>query len=144
MVAGYAAKEMVECGLKPGEMAIISADTAVPYERPPLSKGFLAGKDTEESIRIVPEEFYRDHGIELRLGVEVSEVDAGRRRLVLKSGGELGFEKLIIATGAHPRTLAIPGANLRQVHYLRSLDDSKAIQKSPPCWRTNRSRPPWF
>jgi NADPH-dependent 2,4-dienoyl-CoA reductase/sulfur reductase-like enzyme len=54
MVAGYAAKQFVELGLKPGELAIISADTAVPYERPPLSKGFLAGKDTEDAIRTTP------------------------------------------------------------------------------------------
>ena len=54
MVAGYAAKEMIERGLRPGQLAIVSADNTVPYERPPLSKGFLAGKDTEESIRINP------------------------------------------------------------------------------------------
>ena len=57
MVAGYAAKQLVESGLKPGELAILSADTAIPYERPPLSKGFLAGKDSEDSIRINPERF---------------------------------------------------------------------------------------
>ncbi len=61
MVAGYAAKQMVELGLKPGELAILSADNSVPYERPPLSKGFLAGKDTEEAIRINAEDFYRNH-----------------------------------------------------------------------------------
>ena len=53
MVAGYAAKQLVELGLKAGELAIISADTSVPYERPPLSKGFLSGKDSEEAIRII-------------------------------------------------------------------------------------------
>ena len=65
MVAGYAAKEMVERGLKPGELSIVSADDAIPYERPPLSKGFLAGKEEEEKIRINPEDFYREHGIDL-------------------------------------------------------------------------------
>ena len=72
MVAGYAAKEMVERGLKAGELSIISADDAIPYERPPLSKGFLAGKEEEEKIRINPEDFYREHGIDLQLGVEVA------------------------------------------------------------------------
>src|SRR5450759_1735852 len=90
MVAGYAAKQLVESGLKPGELAILSADTAIPYERPPLSKGFLAGKDTEDSIRINPEDFYRQHGIEVKLGCEVSAVEPGRRRLTMKSGGEFG------------------------------------------------------
>jgi NADPH-dependent 2,4-dienoyl-CoA reductase/sulfur reductase-like enzyme len=128
MVAGNAAKQLVELGLKSGELAILSADTSVPYERPPLSKGFLAGKDTEDSIRINPEDFYRKHGIEIRLGCEIAGVDSRQKRLSLKSGGEFGFNKLIVATGARPRTLDIPGAKLRGLHYLRSLADSKSIR----------------
>ena len=130
MVAGYAAKQLVESGLKPGELAILSADTFIPYERPPLSKGFLLGKDTEDAIRINPEEFYRQHQIEVKLDCEISAVDPKRKRLTLKSGGEFGFHKLIVATGARPRTLEIPGATLRNLLYLRSLDDSKAIRRS--------------
>ena len=128
MVAGYAAKRCVELGLKSGELTIVSADTSVPYERPPLSKGFLAGKDSEEAIRINPSDFYRERGIEVRLGCEVSAVDPKRKRLVTKTGEELGYQKLIVATGARPRTLDIPGAKLAKVHYLRTLDDSKAIR----------------
>src|SRR5207248_8533155 len=130
MVAGYAAKQMVELGLKPGELAILSADDSVPYERPPLSKGFLAGKDTEEAIRINSEDSYQKHGIELRLQCEVSSVDPKRKRLILKSGDEFEFSKLIVATGARPRTLNIPGAHLRNVYYLRTLDDSKMIRST--------------
>src|ERR1700722_9438964 len=130
MVAGYAAKQFVELGLKPGELAIISADAAVPYERPPLSKGFLAGKDTEDAIRINSENFYREHRVEIKLGCEASSVDTSRKRLLLKTGGEVGFEKLIIATGARPRTLNVPGAGLGNVYYLRSLDDSKSVRRS--------------
>jgi NADPH-dependent 2,4-dienoyl-CoA reductase/sulfur reductase-like enzyme len=130
MVAGYAAKQLVESGLKKGELAILSSDTAIPYERPPLSKGFLAGKDSEESIRISPEEFYAQHGIEVKLNCEISVVDPKRKQLTLKSGGEFGFDKLVIATGARPRTLDIPGAKLRNLFYLRSLDDSKVIRKA--------------
>ena len=130
MVAGYAAKQLVEMGLKPGELTILSADSSIPYERPPLSKGFLAGKETEEAIRINPEDFYRKQGIDVKLGCVVSAMDPQRKRLTLKSGGEFGFNKLIIATGARPRSLEIPGAKLRNLHYLRSLDDSKAIQRS--------------
>ena len=74
MVAGYAAKKLVELGLKSGDLAILSGDTLVPYERPPLSKGFLAGKDTEDSIKINPEDFYRKNGIEVRLGCRISAV----------------------------------------------------------------------
>src|SRR5665213_4408734 len=87
MVAGYAAKKLVELGLKPKELAIFSADTFIPYERPPLSKGFLAGKETEESIRINSSDFYRDHGIEIMLDVHVSGIDPVQKRLLLKSGG---------------------------------------------------------
>ena len=130
MVAGYAAKQLVQSGLKSGELTILSADTSVPYERPPLSKSFLAGKDTEASIRINPEEFYRESGIEVRLGCEISGVNPKRKRLTLASGAEFGFERLIIATGARVRTLDIPGAKLENVHYLRSMDDSKSIRQS--------------
>jgi NADPH-dependent 2,4-dienoyl-CoA reductase/sulfur reductase-like enzyme len=130
MVAGYAAKQLVELGLKSGELAILSADTSIPYERPPLSKGFLAGKDTEESIRINAEGFYREHGIEVRLGCEISGVNTGQKRLLLASGAQFGFNKLIVATGARVRTLDVPGAELGNVRYLRSLDDSKTIRQS--------------
>src|SRR5579871_6551860 len=108
MVAGYAAKQLVELGLKPGELTILSADTAVPYERPPLSKGFLAGKDSESNILINSDEFYRQHGIEVRLGTTIASVDAGQRRLKLQGGGEFGFESLILATGCRSRTLSVP------------------------------------
>ena len=87
MVAGYAAKQLIEMGLKPGELAIVSGDNFVPYERPPLSKTFLAGKDNEDAIQISPPDFYKSHGIELKLQSEVSAVDIKRKRLILKSGG---------------------------------------------------------
>src|ERR1700745_232171 len=102
MVAGYAAKQLVELGLPKGELAILSADNAVPYERPPLSKGFLAGKDTEDAIRRNSEDFYEKNGIELRLECEVTTVDLKRKRLVVKNSDEFGFQKLIFATGARP------------------------------------------
>ena len=130
MVAGYAAKELVERGLKPGELTIVSADAALPYERPPLSKSYLAGKDNEEAIRINSEDFYRKNGIQVTLNCDISSVDPGRKRLVAKSGDEFLFEKLVIATGARPRMLQIPGANLKNLRYLRSMADSKAIRES--------------
>jgi NADPH-dependent 2,4-dienoyl-CoA reductase/sulfur reductase-like enzyme len=130
MVAGYAAKQLVELGLRPGELTILSADSSVPYERPPLSKGFLAGTDSEDTIRINAEDFYRKNGIELKVKCEISAVDAQRRRLILKSGGEFEFNKLIVATGARPRKLNIPGANLQNLCYLRTLEDSKAIRNT--------------
>ena len=102
MVAGYAAKQMVELGLNRANLRF-SADTSVPYERPPLSKGFLAGRDTEESVGINSESVYREHGIEVRLGCLISGVDSERKRLTLASGEEFEFGKLIVATGAEGR-----------------------------------------
>jgi NADPH-dependent 2,4-dienoyl-CoA reductase/sulfur reductase-like enzyme len=130
MVAGYAAKELVELGLKPGELAILSADTSVPYERPPLSKSYLAGKECEDSILINPVTFYQEHGIELRLVTTVATLDVGRKRLTLSTGVEVTFENLLIATGARPRKLQVPGGDLGNVLYLRSLADSKTIRDS--------------
>ena len=129
MVAGYAAKEMVDRGLKPGELLIVSSENAIPYERPPLSKGFLAGKDDEEQIRINPESFYREHGIELELGSDVRGIDVAKKTLGLQSGSGIAFEKLVIATGAAVKTLDIPGSTLPGIHYLRSLADSKRIRE---------------
>jgi NADPH-dependent 2,4-dienoyl-CoA reductase/sulfur reductase-like enzyme len=130
MVAGYAAKQLVDLALPKGELAILSADNAVPYERPPLSKSFLAGKDSEDAIKINPEGFYKEHGIELCLQCEVATVDVKRKRLILKNRDEFGFQKLILATGARPRTLNIPGSRLQNLFYLRTLNDSKNIRKT--------------
>ncbi len=129
MVAGYAAKELVELGLKPGDLTIVSAENSVPYERPPLSKGFLAGRDSEESILINPADFYTEHGIDLRLATEVTSVVPAQKRLRLRSGEEMAFEKLVLATGSRVRTLDVPGATLAGIYYLRSMDDSKSIHR---------------
>jgi 3-phenylpropionate/trans-cinnamate dioxygenase ferredoxin reductase component len=128
MVAGYAAKQLAELGLKSGDLTIVSAEHSVPYERPPLSKGFLAGRDSEESIRIVPNDFYSAHGVDLRLETEVTGIVPAAKRVHLRSGEELAFEKLILATGSRVRTLEVPGANLAGIFYLRSMDDSKRIR----------------
>ncbi|HEY2497488.1 MAG TPA: FAD-dependent oxidoreductase [Candidatus Angelobacter sp.] len=130
MVAGYAAKQLVELALPKGELAILSADNVVPYERPPLSKSFLAGKDSEDAIKINPEDFYKKQGIEVKLQCEVATVDLKRKRLILKNSDELGFQKLIIATGASPRTLNIPGSRLQNLFYLRTVNDSKSIRNA--------------
>ena len=128
MVAGYAAKELAESGLKPGELGIVSADTALPYERPPLSKSFLAGKDNEQSVLINTESFYREHGIGIHLNCEIDRIDLAGKRLVEHGGQEFRFDKLILATGARPRTLNVPGADRENVLYLRSMSDSARLR----------------
>ena len=129
MVAGYAAKQLVEGGLRPGELHIVSADNSIPYERPPLSKGFLAGKDLEASIFISEDDFYRKHEIEVQLNCAVDGVDPDRKTIHLRSGAEIGFDKLVVATGAQVRRLNIPGADLAGIYYLRTLEDSKRIRE---------------
>lgn len=129
MIAGYCAKEYAENGGKAGDLAIVSSDGALPYERPPLSKGFLAGKDDEKGVLINDSEFYRTHGMELKLNTRISSLDPQRKILRTESGQELQFEKLVLATGASVRTLEIPGASPDDVLYLRSLADSKKIRQ---------------
>jgi NADPH-dependent 2,4-dienoyl-CoA reductase/sulfur reductase-like enzyme len=128
MVAGYCAKHFVDNGGKPGEFAILSADHALPYERPPLSKSFLAGKDTEDAVLISSADFYATNGIEVKLNTRVSSIDAGRKRILTSSGEEYSFDKLIIATGAEVRRLDVAGADSENVLYLRSLSDSQHIR----------------
>ena len=127
MVAGYAARELVEGGLRPGELAILSADGAPPYERPPLSKGFLAGIEQRAGLFINDADFYPAHGIDLRLNAVVTALDL-RRWLLQTTGEAIGYEKLLVATGAQVRRLDIPGASLAGVHHLRTLGDATALR----------------
>ena len=127
MVAGYAAKEMVDRGLRSGDLTIISADDALPYERPPLSKSFLSGKDTEDGILINAADWYRKKGIEIKLQTIVESVDLEKKRL-LTSSQDFQFENLLVATGCRARRLESPGNDLANVFYLRSMDDSRKIR----------------
>jgi NADPH-dependent 2,4-dienoyl-CoA reductase/sulfur reductase-like enzyme len=128
MVAGYAAKELAKRGLGPGELTIISADDAFPYERPPLSKSFLSGKDKEVDILINAQEWYAQKKIGVKLKTLVQNIDLKKRTLRASSGESFEFEHLLIATGARARKLDCPGNDLRNVFYLRSLDDSRNIR----------------
>jgi NADPH-dependent 2,4-dienoyl-CoA reductase/sulfur reductase-like enzyme len=129
MVAGYCAKLYVERGGKAGDLAIVSGDDALPYERPPLSKGFLAGKDTEDAILINNADFYANNGIEVKLNTRVTSIDIAAKTLRTSSGDEYSFDKLNIATGAEARMLDVAGAASDRVLYLRSLADSKRIRE---------------
>ena len=130
MVAGYAAKELAGRGLNSGELLIISADDTLPYERPPLSKGFLSGKESEAGILFNNPEWYRQQGVDVRLQTVIETVDLQKKRLYATSGETFLFETLLIATGARARKLDCPGNDLQNVFYLRSLDDSRKIRAS--------------
>ena len=129
MVAGYAAKELVERGLKPGELTIVSADDTLPYERPPLSKGYLAGEQDLKSILINEEAFYQEHGIEVRLKTTVGTVNLESRRLQTASGETLNFENLVIATGSYARRFPDLSKTPKSLYYLRSAADSSLIRE---------------
>lgn len=110
-----------------GPVTLVSDETDVPYHRPPLSKAFLKTADIEPQI-LRSESFYRDHTIELRLGVRVAAIDPVGRSIAFDRGGELSFDHLILATGARPRRLDVPGAGLEGVFYLRSARDARALR----------------
>jgi len=129
MVAGYAAKELASRGLGSGDLRIISADDTLPYERPPLSKGFLSGKDSEKGILINKPEWYEKQGIDLKLQTIIDEIDLTKKRLHADSGEVFEYETLLIATGARARKLDCPGNDLPNVFYLRSLGDSRKIRE---------------
>lgn len=120
---------MASRGLGPGELRIISADDTLPYERPPLSKGFLSGKDTEEGILINKPEWYEKQGIDINLEMIIDEIDLTKKRLHADSGEVFEYEALLIATGARARKLDCPGNDLPNVFYLRSLRDSRKIRE---------------
>jgi NADPH-dependent 2,4-dienoyl-CoA reductase/sulfur reductase-like enzyme len=109
-------------------VTVLSADSALPYNRPPLSKGFLRGEIEAEAVFIEPEASYADLGVDVELGTTVTGVDTGRRRVTLAGGGEIEYGSLVVATGAVPRPLGIPGEELDAVHTYRTLDDATAVR----------------
>jgi len=127
VAAGYAAKEFAAQSGKKGDLAIVTAENALPYERPPLSKGFLAGKEEASDIQISDAAFYRAHGIAVLRNFLVGKVDFRARCLQGPSGKMIGFDQLLIATGSTIRRLKVPGANRSEVFYLRQMKDSQAI-----------------
>src|SRR3954451_9932422 len=112
-----------------GRIALIGGEHERPYERPPLSKDYLRGDAERETIYVHPEGFYAEHDVELQLGRDAVELDLGRRELALDDGDRLRYDRLLLATGAEPRRLALPGSELDGVLYLRSLADCDALRE---------------
>jgi NADPH-dependent 2,4-dienoyl-CoA reductase/sulfur reductase-like enzyme/nitrite reductase/ring-hydroxylating ferredoxin subunit len=125
--AGFAAAEKLRREQYEGSLVIVSGEEAPPVDRPNLSKDYLAGKAPEDWIPLRPDSFYSENGIELRLGVQATGVDVRAREVVLEGGTRLAYDRLLLATGAEPVRLSIPGAELPHVRVLRSLADSRAI-----------------
>ena len=125
--AGFAAAEMLRREQYPGGIVMLSNDNAAPVDRPNLSKDYLAGNAPEDWVPLRPDSFYRENGIDLRLETNVVAIEPRTREVVLAGGEKVGYDRLLLATGAEPVRLSIPGAEAPHVYTLRSLADSRAI-----------------
>jgi 3-phenylpropionate/trans-cinnamate dioxygenase ferredoxin reductase component len=110
-----------------GPVVLVGAEPETPYERPPLSKGYLLGTADRESPRVHPADWYPENDVDLRTGVRATHLDPVAHRLTLDTGEELGYAKLLLATGASARRLPVPGADLDGVRYLRTFADSDQL-----------------
>ena len=125
--AGNASAEMLRRLGYAGRITMLDAEQDSPYDRPNLSKDYLAGDAPEEWIPLRPPEFHAEHGIDLVHNAQVSALDLPKREVQLADGPAYTFDRLLLATGAEPVRLSLPGGDRAHVHYLRSLADSRAI-----------------
>jgi 3-phenylpropionate/trans-cinnamate dioxygenase ferredoxin reductase component len=127
-LAGAKAAEALRTAGFTGRVVLLGDESERPYERPPLSKEILRGEADDGTAYVHPENFYRDRDIDLRLGCRVQSLDTTARTVTTEEGQTIGFDRLLIATGAEPRRLDIPGAGLDGIHYLRTLPDSRDLR----------------
>jgi NADPH-dependent 2,4-dienoyl-CoA reductase/sulfur reductase-like enzyme/nitrite reductase/ring-hydroxylating ferredoxin subunit len=125
--AGHSAAETLRREGYRGQLVLIGADADLPVDRPNLSKDYLAGTAPEEWMPLRPREFFDEHGIELVLGARAHSVDTARKQVIVEGGRTFDYDKLLLATGADPVKLDLPGGDLAHVHYLRTLGHSRAI-----------------
>ena len=125
--AGFAAAEMLRRRGFDGGITMLSNDDAPPVDRPNLSKDYLAGSAPEDWLPLKPDDFYADNHIDLRTRTEVTGIDVKTRRVMVAGKPDVAYDRLLLATGAEPVKLTIPGANQPHVHTLRTLHDSRAI-----------------
>ena len=128
---GHAAAQVVDSLRREGfhgRLVMVAGEPTLPYQRPPLSKKFLGGELEAERLPIRPASFYESIHCELMLGIPVVAVDATGHKLRLADGGEIAYDKLVLAIGGHARPLPVPGADLPGVHVLRTIKDVEAIR----------------
>jgi 3-phenylpropionate/trans-cinnamate dioxygenase ferredoxin reductase subunit len=126
-LAGAKAAETLRAEGFDGRLLLLGEEAERPYDRPPLSKAYLRGETDRDGLYLHDEGFYAANDIELRLSTPVRSIDPVGRRLALASGERIGYDRLLLATGAAPRRLPLPGADLDGVHYLRSRRDADAL-----------------
>ena len=125
--AGNAAAETLRHEGYASRITMLSADKSLPCDRPNLSKGYLSGAASDELNPLRSAEFYKDHEIDLHLGARVAAIDVRSRYVEFADGSRHAYDTLLLATGAEPMRLEIPGGDLPHVHYLRTLADSRAL-----------------
>jgi 3-phenylpropionate/trans-cinnamate dioxygenase ferredoxin reductase subunit len=111
-----------------GRVVLVGEETERPYERPPLTKGFLLGKEERSGAYVHEDDWYADNDVDLLLGVAAVGIDRTPHEVRLADGRRLSYDKLLLTTGASPRRLAAPGADLTGVHYIRTMGDGMALQ----------------
>ena len=129
-LAGAKAAETLRTAGFDGEIVLISEEWARPYERPALSKGYLRGEQHFDATAVHPEGFYEEQGIDLRSSTRVTSVHPYANEVELQDGDRIRYSQLLLATGAAPRTLSVPGADLDGVRYLRTVSDSDDLRKA--------------
>jgi 3-phenylpropionate/trans-cinnamate dioxygenase ferredoxin reductase subunit len=127
LAGAKAAGELRDKGFD-GRVVLIGAESERPYERPPLSKDYLQGSSERAKAYVHDEDFYGAKEIELRLGTEVDSIDPSASKVTMAGGDALAYDALLLTTGAHPRAISVPGADLDGVHYLRTLADCDALR----------------
>jgi 3-phenylpropionate/trans-cinnamate dioxygenase ferredoxin reductase subunit len=126
-LAGAKAAESLRDNGFGGTLVLFAAEDHLPYERPPLSKEFLAGKKTLADFTVDPADWYREHDVDLRLGTKVTTIDRGSHTVGFADGDHEHYDKLLLATGSSSRRPPIPGADAEAVHYLRTVDEAAAL-----------------
>src|SRR3954462_1477426 len=127
-LAGARAAEALRKDAFDGSIAIVGEEPDRPYLRPPLSKEYLRGESEREKVFVHPEPFYTEQRIDLRPSTRVRAIEPAAREVVLDGGERLAFDRLLIATGARPRAIKVPGADLPGVVPLRTLADADALR----------------
>jgi NADPH-dependent 2,4-dienoyl-CoA reductase/sulfur reductase-like enzyme len=127
-LAGAKAAETLRAEGFDGRVVLVAEEPEAPYERPPLSKGYLLGGEEREKARVHEPGWYETHDVDLRTGVRAVRLDAAGHRVELATGEELAYDKLLLATGSSARRLPVPGAGLDGVRYLRTLADADRLK----------------
>jgi 3-phenylpropionate/trans-cinnamate dioxygenase ferredoxin reductase component len=129
-LAGAKAAETLRDEGFAGRVVLVGSEEELPYERPPLSKGYLLGKDPREVAQVHTAQWYAEHDVELMLGRTATALDAGAHVLTLDDGSTLSYDKLLLATGSHVRHLNVAGADVAGIRYLRTLPESDALKQA--------------